>query len=306
MILIGVIGCGRQGRRLLDAFSSIQGCEIVTCFTESDDRKLAEVKKAHPHVKTTRQLKDVLSDDVDAAVIASPDPTHFSLISMVLDAGKHVFVEKPLASTYAEAAQLVERAARNGKALMAGHVMAFHPALDFIRRDAGRIRLVRSWRFDVGKPRPSSDAISGSLVHDVSMVARLIEGSVSSVKSDCVCSGNLVESVQAGISFSGGEKAFVSADLLSPTRGRVLTVLTSSKIYSFDGYTKVCTYEVEENGTKVELIDEKTVENDPIQRECAAFLELIKNGRGNPASGDKLLRVMSILESVRESALGGC
>jgi UDP-2-acetamido-3-amino-2,3-dideoxy-glucuronate N-acetyltransferase len=306
MIRIGVIGCGRQGRRLLDAFSSIQGCEIVTCFTESDDGKLAEVKKTHPHVKTTRQLKDVLSDDVDAAVIASPDPTHFSLVSMVLDAGKHVFVEKPLASTYAEAAQLVEKAVRNGKALMAGHVMAFHPALDLIRRDAERIRLVRSWRFDAGKPRPSSDAISGSLVHDVSMVTRLIEGSPSSVKSDCVCSDSLVDSVQAEIRFSGGEKAFVSADLLSPTSGRIFTVLTSSKVYSFDGYAKLCSYKVEENGTKVEMIEEKTVQNDPIQRECKAFLELIGKGKGNPGTGNELLRVMSILEDVRAGALSGC
>lgn len=306
MISIGIVGCGRQGRRLLDAFSSLQDCQIVSCFTNSDDKKLAEVKEAYPHVKTTCNLKDALSDDVDAAVIASPDPTHLSLVSMALDMGKHVFVEKPLSSTYAEAVQLIEKATQKGKALMAGHVMAIHPALDFISRDAGRIRLVRSWRFDAGKPRPSSDAISGSLVHDVSMVARLIEGSPSSVKSDCVCSDSLVESVQAGIRFSGGEKAFVSADLLSPTRGRIFTVLTSSKIYSFDGYAKLSIYEVEENGTKVEMIEQKTVQNDPIQRECKAFLELIENGRGNHASGNELLRVMSILEDIRESALSGC
>ncbi len=303
MIGIAIIGCGKQGTKLLNAFSSLDGCEVKVCFSRTDDKKLAEVKKKYPKVTTTHDLSEVFSDEVDAVVIASPDHTHFGLVLMALDADKHVFVEKPIANRYIEAVELIEKAISKGKTLMAGHVMAFHPGVEFIKKEAKGIRLVKSYRFDVGKLHPMSDAISGSLVHDVSMVARLIDGDVLLVRSDYICSDDLAESVQAEIRFFTGEKAFVSADLMSPQRGRLFTVLTPSKLYSFDGYSKVSIYNVSEDGTSIELSEERTVENNPIELECRAFLDLIRNRKDNCASGGQLLRVMKILEEIRKGRI---
>src|SRR5215212_3913545 len=113
-IRVGVAGLGYWGPNLARNFGALSGCELAWLCDASEDT-LARVGAQHPGAQRTAELADVLADDtVDAVVLATPVPTHAALAEQVLDAGKHCFVEKPLAQSVADAERAVAAAARSG------------------------------------------------------------------------------------------------------------------------------------------------------------------------------------------------
>ncbi len=134
---VAVVGIGRWGKRLVDAFSQV--ADVVVCCNRSNEEDQAWVRRHHPSTELTADVEDVLHDPrVGTVVVATPTWTHADVAARALEAGKHVFVEKPLATSSAEAAQLIRRARERERRLFVDHTYLFEPALESL------IGLVRS------------------------------------------------------------------------------------------------------------------------------------------------------------------
>src|SRR5580698_10464149 len=128
-VRIGVAGLGYWGPNLARNFAAIRGCELAWCCDPSEERR-ARAAQQFPGVRLASELEELLADDrLDAIALATPVPTHAELAVRVLEAGKHCFVEKPLAQSVADAERAVAAARRAGKILMVGHLLEYHPAV---------------------------------------------------------------------------------------------------------------------------------------------------------------------------------
>src|SRR6201995_3603078 len=140
-IRVGVAGLGYWGPNLARNFAAIAGCELRWCC-DGDAAALARARSQFPGVRVTASLDDLLADpELDAVVLATPVPTHADLAVAVLDAGKHCFVEKPLAITVADAERAVGAAQRAGRILMVGHLLEYHPGVRSLKdlTDSGEL-----------------------------------------------------------------------------------------------------------------------------------------------------------------------
>ncbi len=132
-VRVGVAGLGYWGPNLARNFAALPGCELRWVCDPSEPAR-ARVAPQFPGARATAELEDLLADpDLDAVVLATPVPTHAELAVRVVGAGKHCFVEKPLATTAADAQRAVDAAERAGRVLMVGHLLEYHPAVDRLK-----------------------------------------------------------------------------------------------------------------------------------------------------------------------------
>src|SRR5205085_4607771 len=125
----GEVGCGYWGPNLVRNFRQSSDCHLKMLCDTSESR-LAHMRRLYPELVTTQSFEDLLHDtQLDAVVIATPVRFHYSMAKAALSVGKHVFIEKPMARTEAEAAELVSLAERQGLVLMVGHTFLFSPAV---------------------------------------------------------------------------------------------------------------------------------------------------------------------------------
>ena len=133
MLTVGVIGCGYWGPNLIRNFINLKDARVKTACDLSEDR-LDHMRRLYPSLSVTRDYRELIKDpDIDAVVIATPVSTHFGLASEALEAGKHVFCEKPLTRTVDEGVRLVELADSRERILMVGHTFVYTAAVNKIR-----------------------------------------------------------------------------------------------------------------------------------------------------------------------------
>ncbi|MFP6643860.1 MAG: Gfo/Idh/MocA family oxidoreductase, partial [Candidatus Latescibacterota bacterium] len=144
MVGIGVIGFGYWGPNLVRNVASLPEAQLRVVCDRSADR-LLEVGRLYPGVDLVDSVVDVLNrSDIDAVILATPADTHFDLARRVLESGRAVFVEKPLARSASECEQLIELAAQKDLVLMVGHTFEYNAAVEYVddlisRRDLGQI-----------------------------------------------------------------------------------------------------------------------------------------------------------------------
>ena len=175
MLGVGVIGYGYWGPNLVRNFSDVAGCEVVSvCDLRAERRAL--VSRRHPSVTTTADPDEIVRDPkVDAVVIATPVSSHFELAMRAMAAGKHVWVEKPLALNVAQASKLVEQADRTGRTLHVDHTFAYTTAVRKVRElvhsdSLGQIYYYDSVRVNLGLFQHDVDVIWDLAVHDLSII----------------------------------------------------------------------------------------------------------------------------------------
>ena len=178
MTSIGVVGLGYWGPNLARNFDRLPGCELAW-LCDASEGALERFGAGFPGVRTTSSVTDLLDDDtLDAIVLATPVPTHADMARQVLDAGKHCFVEKPLAQSVEEAEGVVEAARAAGRVLMVGHLLEYHPGVEHLSRlvdsgELGRVRYIYSNRLNLGQLRRDENALWSLGAHDVSVILRL-------------------------------------------------------------------------------------------------------------------------------------
>ena len=174
-IIVAQIGCGYWGPNLLRNFSALPGCSVKYVVDSSPERR-DFVERNFPRTSAVDKASTVLKDpDVDAVIVATPAGSHFNLASNALDAGKHVFVEKPLATKVSEVDELARQAHARGLVVMAGHTFVYNSAVRYVKElvdsgELGDIRYIYSQRLNLGRIRDDIDALWNFAPHDVSII----------------------------------------------------------------------------------------------------------------------------------------
>jgi predicted dehydrogenase len=173
---VAVIGCGAWGKNLVRNFSHL-GALAMVCDSTPAGRATAQ--ELAPQAEVVPAIEAALQAPVAGLVIATPAETHYELVKQALEAGKDVFVEKPLALTYEQGAHLVRLAETSARILMVGHVLEYHPAIlrlyALVQQGAlGRVYYIYSNRLSLGKVRREENILWSFAPHDIAVILRLM------------------------------------------------------------------------------------------------------------------------------------
>jgi predicted dehydrogenase len=320
-VRVGVVGLGYWGPNLARNLAAIPGCE-VTWLCDADERARAKLEPSFPSARATGELRDLLDDDLlDAVVLATPVPSHAELAIAVADAGKHCFVEKPLATSAADAQRAVDAAARAGKTLMVGHLLEYHPAVTRLKElvdsdQLGRLFYIYGNRLNLGKLRADENALWSLGAHDVSVVLHLI----GEEPSECVAHGacyvreGVQDVVFCYLRFPSGVVAHLHLSWLDPHKERRLTVVGARRMATFDDMLldgKLTVYDKgfdesahtwgEYIARSGESFSPQISNAEPLRIECEHFIQCIRSQTTPRSDGHSGLRVVRVLERLQHS-----
>jgi predicted dehydrogenase len=325
-VAVAQIGCGYWGPNLLRNFSSLPGCHVKYAVDASAERR-AFVERNFSRTLAVEDIDVVLDDpEVIAVVVATPAATHFELALRALEAGKHVLVEKPLATTVAEVDVLARCAGSRGLVVMAGHTFIYNAAVLYVKRliDAGElgdIRYVYSQRLNLGRIRSDIDALWNFAPHDIAIIQHWLDDQeptgVLRQGMDYIQPG-VEDVVFLNLVYPNKVIANVHVSWLDPQKVRKMTIVGSRKMVVYDDVAddKIAIYDkgIDRKAVVGEHMDfdqpmrvdfsyrsgdillpqVKFVE--PLRVEAEHFLECIRTGK-EPATGIAHARaVVSILE----------
>jgi hypothetical protein len=328
MITLAQLGCGYWGPNLLRNYSALPNCRVKWVVDASPERRKF-VEANFPHSKTIPDYLPVLEDpEVDGVIIATPAATHAQMVETFLTAGKHVFVEKPLATNTADADRLVALAAAKGKVLMVGHTFLYNASVRYLKSvvdsgDIGDIYYCYSQRLNLGQLRQDVNAWWNLAPHDVSIMLYLMNGqlptNVSARGVDYLQSG--IEDVTfATLEWANRVTGTIHVSWLDPNKVRRVTVVGSKKMIVYDdvaenpitiyhkGFEKVQkagmafdqpahAWKPQHGDITIPAFDRK----EPLRVECAHFVDCIENGM-TPLTGGKHARdTVAVLEAVDRS-----
>jgi predicted dehydrogenase len=319
-IRIGVAGLGYWGPNLARNFAALPGCEVAW-LCDADPAALERVGASIPAARRTGDLADLLADAaLDAVVLATPVPTHAALAERVLRAGKHCFVEKPLAQDVEDAERVVAAAAEAGRVLMVGHLLEYHPGVAKLKEIAdggelGDIHYIYSNRLNLGKLRADENALWSLGAHDVSVILHLAgeEPYEISARGESYMRPGIEDVVFGYLRFPSGLAAHLHLSWLDPHKERRFTVVGSRRMATFDDMDlerKVTVYDKgfdEDSGSYGEYITRsgdiwspRIPNREPLRLECEQFLEAIRTGTPPRSDGESGLRVVRVLEALQE------
>ena len=299
---IGVVGAGYWGPNVIRNFVELPDAWVVA-VADSNPANLARTITRYPLIThATQDYTDLLHLGLDAVVVCTPAQTHCEIAGACLAAGLHVLVEKPLATSSADARQLIDLAQRNQRILMVGHLLEYHPGVHKLREIAdagelGEIYYVYSKRLNLGQIRGEENALWSLGAHDVSVVLHLLGGEEPEevlAHGESFMQFGVEDVVFCYLRFPSGRVAHMHLSWLDPHKMRKITVVGREKMVVFDDMElerKVTVYEkgpwkpVERYGewqTRTGDIHSPRIPNDePLKLECQAFLELVE-GDGDP------------------------
>ena len=320
-VRVGVAGLGYWGPNLARNLAAIPGCEL-RWLCDSSAQALAELGRAFPRARVTGELQELLEDpELDAIVLATPVPTHAELAIRVAQAGKHCFVEKPLATTAAEAQRAVDAAESAQRILMVGHLLEYHPAVDRLKDlidsdELGSLYYLYGNRLNLGKLRADENALWSLGAHDVSVVLRLI----GEEPEECLAHGasyvrdGVQDVVFCYLRFPSGIVAHLHLSWLDPHKERRLTVVGARRMATFDDmliegkltiYDKGFDEDSRSWGEYIarsgDVFSPRLPNSEPLRIECEHFLECIRTGATPRSDGLSGLRVVRVLETLQRS-----
>ena len=325
-IRVGVVGLGYWGPNLARNLAAIPGCEL-SWLCDTDEQTRAKLAPSFPTARLTANLDDLLGDpQLDAIVLATPVPTHAELAIAVAQAGKHCFVEKPLAITAADAQRAVDAAARAGRILMVGHLLEYHPAVARLKGlvesgELGALYYLYGNRLNLGVLRADENALWSLGAHDVSVALYLID------EEPEVCLAHGASFVRAGVQdvvfcylrFPSGVVAHLHLSWLDPHKERRITVVGAQRMATFDDMLiegKLTIYDKgfdedtrSPSGTRYsaragDTYSPRIPNVEPLRVECEHFIECVRSGATPRSDGLSGLRVVRVLEALQRSLDG--
>jgi predicted dehydrogenase len=320
-VSVGVVGLGYWGPNLARNFASLPGADLRWCC-DADEGARTRQQARLPRTRFTAELDDLLSDpDLDAIVLATPVLTHAALAVRVLEAGKHCFVEKPLAQSVADAERAADAATAAGRILMVGHLLQYHPGVNKLKEIAGSgelgdIHYIYGNRLNLGQLRAEENALWSLGAHDVSVLLHLAdeEPFELNARGESYMREGIEDVVFAFMRFPSGIAAHLHLSWLDPHKERRFTVVGSRRMATFDDMDperKVTVYDKgfdEKADTYGEYITRtgdiwspRVPNDEPLRLECEHFLECIRQGRTPISDGASGVRVVRVLEGLQQS-----
>jgi predicted dehydrogenase len=326
IINIAQIGVGYWGPNLLRNLVANKECEVKTVVDLSEDRR-DFVNSQYPSIVTTDQDNVVLDDEtIDAVIIATPVATHFNIAIKCLKAGKHVLIEKPMATSVNQIKEINIIAKKNNLVAMVGHTFLYNSAVRFVKKyidsgELGGIRYIYSQRLNLGRIRSDVDALWNLAPHDISIIQFWLDDpepiAVKRSGQSYVQKG-VDDVVFLNLSYKGGVMANIHVSWLDPHKVRKLTVVGTKKMIVYDDMAdnKIAIYDkgidpLAKIGNRMDF-DDLSIQNykhrsgdvilpkfdwkEPLQTEIEHFIACIKNNHESITNTTHAMRVVSILE----------
>lgn len=318
---IGIIGCGYWGPNLLRNFRPLPGCRVKT-ICDFDRSRLAHMKTLYPEVETTTEAESLFNDpEITAIIVAVPVRYHYSLAKAALQAGKHTFIEKPMASTSAECEELIALAEARKLVLMIGHTFIYSSSVrkivDIVQSgDLGEIRYINSRRLNLGLFQKDINVAWDLAPHDISIILEILDESPLEVN----CQGNAhvtpgIEDVaNMSLTFRNGRFATIQSSWLEPRKIREMTIVGTRRMIVYDDLQpieKIRVYDMRVDrpphydtfaefqysyhygDSYIPFIKQE----EPLKVECQHFLDCIEKGTRPLSSGYEGLELVRILEA---------
>lgn len=311
---VSVIGCGYWGKNLVRNFAQLGALSSVC------DGNMASAEKASKDYGVpVLSFDEVLKSDVDAVVIATPAVQHFVLTKQALLAGKHVFVEKPLALEVKEAQELCELAAQANRIVMVGHLLQYHPAFlalkDLVSKGTlGKLQYIYSNRLNLGKFRNEENILWSFAPHDISMILGLVGGLPKTVYATGACHLNhqIQDVTTTHMTFKNGIQAHIFVSWLHPYKEQKLVVVGDRGMAVFDdglGWEeklKLYPHQVTwvkgvPEAEKADTISMQLDVAEPLHLECQHFIACIEEGQSPRTNGKEGLQVLQVLDAAQRS-----
>lgn len=326
-VRIGQIGVGRWGRNLLRNLAALPSAEVVAVCDPSE-RALAEAARLVPGARAVHNAVSVLGDDaVEAVVVATETPLHVEMAEAALKAGKHVFVEKPLAQTVEEAERLVELAEERDRRLMVGHLLRYHPAFRHVEQIVadgalGDLRYLYSVRVNLGVVRQRENAFDSLAPHDLA-VARAFFGDALAVTAQgrAFLQEGIEDVVFATVEYPNGALAHLHCSWLDPHKVRRTTFVGSRQMAVVDDMEPAEKVRVYDKGVDTvegatdlagalavrtgDIAVPRIPAAEPLRKECEEFVTAIREARAPRTDGADGLEVVRVLEAAKVSLRDG-
>jgi predicted dehydrogenase len=328
-VRVGVVGLGYWGPNLARNFDRLPGAELVYCC-DLDEGNLEKARGLYPNTTLTDDYAQLLADDaLDAIVVATSVPTHYKLGKLAIEAGKHTFIEKPIALKAAEAQDLLATADDYGVKLMVGHLLEYHPAVAKMKElidagELGRVYYAYANRLNLGKVRTDENALWSLGPHDVSVLNYLTgdEPVEVSARGECYLQDDVEDVVFGYIKYENGMVGHLHVSWLDPHKSRKITVVGEKKMVVFDDMEadrKITVYDkgATTTRTKFETYGEfvtlhfgdihipRIGNEEPLRVECQHFIDAIADDTTPRSDGRDALNVVKVLEAMEVSLREG-
>jgi predicted dehydrogenase len=316
---VAAVGCGHWGKNIARNLSRL-GALYAVC----DPNLPAASKLATDFGVPTKTLQELLTDpDCDAIALASPASLHSEHVRHGLRAGKHVFVEKPLALTVADGRDLAQLARKTSRVLMVGHLLRYHPhvlkLIELVREgQLGHIRRIFARRQNSGRLRAEEDVLWSFAPHDVSLILAIVGELPKRVwaEGSAILTPSVLDMASIHMKFGNGIAARVHVSWLNPYKEQKLTVVGSTATAIFDDRAdwadKLLVYPHDivfregrpwaMNTDPVRFCVEQL---EPLHEECAHFLHAVSTGAPPRTDSDEAVAVLSILDAATRSMATG-
>lgn len=335
-IRIGLVGLGYWGPNLARVIAASEGGELAA-LCDTDAARLARFGRLYPTAKAIPDADGLFGDGaIDAVVLATPVDTHYSLARAALEGHKHVLVEKPLAQTSTEGADLIQLAESRGLVLMTGHVFLYNAAVRKIREyiaagELGEIYYLYSQRLNFGQVRPDVNALWNFAPHDLSIFSAWLGTGPQRViaRGYSYLQPGIEDVVFMTLDYPGGIGANVHISWLDPHKVRLMTVVGSDKMVVYDDVSAEAKIRLYDKGVTRRLIKEHPADavlgrfetfaefqlllragdvlipklefSEPLQVEIEDFVAAITTGRRPVSDGQVGLDVVRALEAAERS-----
>lgn len=308
------IGAGGWGKNIVRTLHEIGALGAVVDLSPAIREQVAS---QYPDVPLFDSLEQALATDVDGVTVATPAPTHHAVAIQALNAGKHVFVEKPMTITLADGVDLVESAERAGRILMVGHLLMYQPAVRWIKEQIaagaiGELRSIHQNRLNLGKARPGENVLWSLGVHDLAVILDLIGAVPTTIRAvgHRMLQPNIEDETFVHMEFANGVTAHLHNSWLWPDKDRRMTVIGSTGFYVFDEATNVVTLHRKSIDGQLNNVDggsEVVFEgaSQPLTVELNHFIECMKTGQEPISSGRKALAVVETIERANADMIKG-
>jgi len=329
---LGIIGCGYWGPNLIRNFNNIRDTEMVYC-ADIDDSRLSHVKKLYPRISVIKNYKEMLDKkDIDAVIVATPIETHYKIAKDILNADKHVLIEKPLTNNSKEAMDLIKTAEKNKKILMVDHTFEYSAPVRKIKGiidngELGKIFTIDMIRVNLGLFQEKVNVIWDLAPHDVSMLIYYLEDiplTARAIGQSYIREG-IEDDAHITLEFKDKIMANMHVSWLDPCKIRRTTIVGNKKMLVFDDIAQDEKIKIYDKGVTVQknnipkqpyydtyeqwvltyrsgdVYAPKIENKEPLNVMAAHFIDCIKTNKKPISDGYSGLRVVKVIESAQKS-----
>ncbi len=320
-VRLAMVGLGGWGKNVVRSFASTPGCDLAY-ICDATPSTLQRHQQLFPQATATDSYQTILDDpSIDAVSIVTPAPMHFEMAKAALLAGKHVYVEKPMTLTTAHAEELVRLSDQQDRKLMVGHLLEYHPAIEYIKQvmesgELGDVYYMYCQRLNLGVVRQHENALWSLAPHDISVLLYLFGSEPTGIvaSGECFLQTNVEDVVFVNLHFADGRMGQIHVSWLDPHKERKMVVVGSKKMLVFDDMAPNEKIKIFDKGAQSVYGDNSALQTisirhgdihipriasgQPLEVETKHFIDAIRNNTTPRSDGRDGLRVVSVLEQV--------